>query len=220
MNTVFVEATTIPDSWFQCISNLLEFGYKYTIDRGSYVGQQRLEFDYVVVNIKYPGARPLLPECPPGCGVPNPASNDYLEEYLPYLFTSYKPSNTIYTYGSYLEKQIEKVIEIFSDGDHGTNQACMTVGNAESIFQSDPACLKIIDCRVKEGKLNFIIYFRSNDLWNGYPVNIASLQLLKEYIAESSGLGDGEIIYSSKGLHLYNHVWDLANKVVGGNYEI
>jgi len=52
-------------------------------------------------------------------------------------------------------------------------------------------------------------------LWNGYPVNIASLQLLKEYIAEASGLEDGELIYNSKGLHLYDHVWELAKNVVG-----
>jgi len=217
MKLEFIEATTIPDSWFQSVYKILDSGRIYIIDRGSYEGQQRLEFDHITIRIKYPNSRPLLPECPPGCGVPNPASNDYLEEYLPYLFTSYKPANTIYTYGSYLEKQIEKVIEIFSKGYHGTNQACMTVGDTDSIFQSDPACLKIIDCRVIDDKLNFIIYFRSNDLWNGYPVNIASLQLLKEYIAEASGLEDGEIIYNSKGLHLYNHVWDIAKVVV--NHE-
>jgi thymidylate synthase len=218
MEPVFIESTTISDSWFQCLREILVHGYTYTIDRGSYAGQQRLEFDYVVVRIKYPDSRPLLPECPPGCGIPNPASNEYLEEYLPYLFTSHKNPNEDYVYGSFLEKQIEKVIEIFSSGDHGTNQACMTVGDQYSLDLEDPPCLKILDCRVKDGKLNFIIYFRSNDLWNGYPINMASLQILKEYIAESSGLEDGEIIYSSKGLHIYNHVWDLAKQVVGGNY--
>jgi len=210
-----IEATTIPDSWFQSIYRIINSGRVYTIDRGSYEGQQRLEFDHITIHIKYPNSRPLLPECPPGCGVPNPASNEYLEEYLPYLFTSYKQPNELYTYGCYLEKQIEKVIEIFSNGDHGTNQACMTIGDAESINLDDPPCLKIIDCRVIDKKLNFIIYFRSNDLWNGYPVNIASLQLLKEYIAEASGLEDGELIYNSKGLHLYDHVWELAKNVVG-----
>jgi len=217
MKLEFIEATSIPDSWFQCLAKILESGSKYTIDRGSYEGQQRLEFDYVTVHIKHPGSRPLLPECPPGCGVPNPASNEYLEEYLPYLFTSHKEPDELYTYGTYLEEQIEKVIEIFKNGDHGTNQACMTVGDQYSIGLSDPPCLKTIDCRVKNGKLYFMIYFRSNDLWNGYPVNIASLQILKEYISESAGLEDGQIIYSSKGLHLYNHVWDITKDVLGQN---
>ena len=215
MNLEFIEATTIPDSWFQCLAKIFDSGRIYTIDRGSYEGQQRLEFDHVTIHIKHPGSKPLLPECPPGCGVPNPASNEYLEEYLPYLFTSHKKPNELYTYGTYLEKQIEKVIDIFKNGDHGTNQACMTIGDENSISMSDPPCLKVIDCRVEDGKLHFIIYFRSNDLWNGYPVNIASIQILKEYISESAGLADGDIIYSSKGLHIYNHIWDIAKGMVG-----
>ena len=216
MDLKFIEARDLPDAWFRAIYEILNSGYVYTIDRGSYAGQQRLEFDYITIKIKYPGVRPLLPECPIGSGIPNPASQEYLEEYLPYLFVDSVKENEVYSYGHFLEPQIEKVIEIFKMGDHGTNQACMTVGDKNSIGLDDPPCLKIIDCRVKDNKLNFIIYFRSNDLWNGFPVNIASIQMLKEYMAECSGLEDGEIIYSSKGLHLYDHVWELAKSIVGG----
>jgi len=215
MRLEHIEATSISDSWFQCLSRIFDSGRIYTIKRGSYEGQQRLEFDYITIYIRHPEARPLLPECPPACGIPNPASNEYLEEYLPYLFTDHKKPNEFYTYGTYLEKQIEKVIGIFKKGDHETNQACMTIGDDHSIDLPDPPCLKIIDCRVNDNKLHFIIYFRSNDLWNGYPVNIASIQLLKEYMAESANLLDGEIIYSSKGLHLYDYVWEGAKKAIG-----
>ena len=33
---------------------MLETGREYTIDRGSYKGQKRLEFDHVTIQIKYP----------------------------------------------------------------------------------------------------------------------------------------------------------------------
>jgi thymidylate synthase len=33
---------------------------------------------------------------------------------------------------------------------------------------------------------------------------------MKEYMASSIGVADGEIIASSKGLHLYDYVWELA----------
>ena len=42
----------------------------------------------------------------------------------------------------------------------------------------------------------------------------AAIQLLKEYMASEIGVGDGEIIASSKGLHLYDYSWDLARAVV------
>jgi len=210
MKLEFIEARDLPDAWFQCVYRVLETGREYTIDRGSFMGQKRLEFDHVTVHIKYPSTRPLLPDIPPSLGIPNPVAEGYLEEYLPYLMTSAKQPGEDYTYGQYLESQIEEVIRIYREDGFETNQAYMTVGNPESLQLTDPPCLRGIDTRIKEGKLHFIIYFRSWDLWNGFPANLGAIQLLKEYMASSIGVDDGEIIASSKGLHLYDYVWELA----------
>ena len=85
-----IEARDLPDAWFQCVYEIQDHGYEYTIDRGSFAGQKRLEFDYVTIRIRYPGTRPLLPDIPAALGIPNPVANGYLEEYLPYLMTSEK----------------------------------------------------------------------------------------------------------------------------------
>jgi thymidylate synthase len=210
MELVFIEARDLPDAWFQCVYNILEKGKTYLIDRGSYEGQKRLEFDYVTVHIKFPGTRPLLPDIPPALGIPNPVADDYLDQYLPYLMTSEKKEGEEYTYGEYLEPQISEVIRMYREDGHETNQAYMTVGNPETIYLSDPPCLRGIDTRIKENRLHFAVYFRSWDLWNGFPANLGAIQLLKEYMAESIGVGDGEIIAASKGLHLYDYIWELA----------
>jgi thymidylate synthase len=42
---------------------------------------------------------------------------------------------------------------------------------------------------------------------------------MKEYIASEVGVEDGEIIASSKGLHLYNYVWELAECLRGKTME-
>jgi len=72
----------------------------------------------------------------------------------------------------------------------------------------------MIDTRLREGKLNFVVYFRSWDLWAGFPSNMAALQLLKEYMASEIGVEDGELVAMSKGLHLYEYTWELAKAVV------
>lgn len=210
MELVFIEARDLPDAWFQCVYNILEKGRTYQIDRGSYEGQKRLEFDYVTVHMKFPGTRPLLPDIPPALGIPNPVADDYLDQYLPYLMTSEKKEGEEYTYGEYLEPQISEVIRMYREDGPGTNQAYMTIGNPETIYLSDPPCLRGIDTRIKENRLHFVVYFRSWDLWNGFPANLGAIQLLKEYMAESIGVGDGEIIAASKGLHLYDYIWELA----------
>ena len=54
MKITTILATDIQDAWFQCISKVLDVGFKYEIQHGSYVGQTRLEFDQITIMIKYP----------------------------------------------------------------------------------------------------------------------------------------------------------------------
>jgi thymidylate synthase len=192
------------------VYEIIDHGHRYRIERGSFEGQERLGFDYITVQIKHPGVLPLIPDIPPALGIPNPVAEGYVEEYLPYLMTAVKQPNEDYTYGQYLESQIAEVIRVYKEDGHGTNQAYMTVGDPEAIYLNDPPCLRGIDTRVRYGKLHFMVYFRSWDLWNGFPANLAAIQMLKEYMAQEIGVDDGEIIAASKGLHLYDYIWELA----------
>ncbi len=212
MDITFIEARDLSEAWFQCVCKALTDGYEYKIERGSYAGQQRKELDFAVVQIRYPGTRPLTPDVPQG--VPPPSTMDYVEEYLPYLMTAHRKEGEQYTYGQYLEKQIAEVIKMYQEDGYNTNQAFMAVGDAQSIFLSDPPCLRAIDTRIRHNKLNFVVYFRSWDLWAGFPSNLAAIQLLKEYMASEVGVEDGEIIAMSKGLHLYEYSWELAKIAV------
>jgi thymidylate synthase len=128
--------------------------------------------------------------------------------------TAHRKEGEQYTYGQYLETQIAEVIKMYREDGHNTNQAFMAVGDSQSIFLSDPPCLRAIDTRILDGRLNFVVYFRSWDLWAGFPSNLAAIQLLKEYMADEIGVEDGEIIAMSKGLHLYEYSWELAKAAV------
>ncbi len=212
MKIEIIEARDLSEAWFLCLCRTLTNGYEYKIDRGSYAGQRRKEMDVAVIKVQYPGTRPLVPDVPQG--VPPPSTMQYVEDYLPYLMTAHKKEGEQYTYGQFLETQIAEVIRMYKEGGFNTNQAFMTVGNEKSIYLSDPPCLRSIDTRLREGKLNFVVYFRSWDLWAGFPSNLAAIQLLKEYMASEIGVEDGEIVAMSKGLHLYEYAWDLAKAVV------
>jgi thymidylate synthase len=206
-----IQARDLSEAWFLGLREVLEKGHTYKIDRGSYVGQHRKELEYAVIQIVNPGTRPLIPDVP--AGVPAPSTMEYVESYLPYLMTAHKAQGEQYTYGQYLERQIAEVIKMYKTYGFNTNQAYMAVGDAQSIFLADPPCLRGIDTRIHEGKLNYVLYFRSWDLWAGFPSNLAAIQLLKEYMAAEIGVEDGEILASSKGLHLYEYSWELAKTV-------
>jgi len=203
-----IEARDLSEAWFLCLCKVLTEGREYKIDRGSYAGERRKELEFAVIQIKHPGTRPLTPDVPQG--VPPPSTMDYIESYLPYLMTAHRKEGEQYTYGQYLETQIAEVIKMYKEDGHNTNQAFMAVGDSQSIFLTDPPCLRAIDTRILDNRLNFVVYFRSWDLWAGFPSNLAALQLLKEYMASEIGVEDGELIAMSKGMHIYEYVWELA----------
>jgi len=211
MKISVIEARDLSEAWFLCLCKTLDEGYEYKIDRGSYTGQRRKELDMVVVQVSYPGTRPLIPDVPQG--IPPPSTMEYVESYLPYLMTSHRKKGEQYTYGQYLEKQIAEVIKMYKNDGYNTNQAFMAVGDDKSIALSDPPCLRGIDTKIQDGNLHFFVYFRSWDLWAGFPSNLAAIQLLKEYMASEIGVKDGELVAMSKGLHLYEYTWELAKAV-------
>lgn len=251
LNLQYIKATNLGDAWFQTLFRMLEEGSVFKIDRGSYAGQKRLEFDWITIHIQKPGARPLLPQIEPHHNIPNPVADDYLDDYLPYLMTGELKADESYTYGQrltaypikyplHLHKEghwphiliteIDELIEkgiIYNAGfwclnqiellnwtyktkGHRNNQMVLQVAHPTDMILQDPPCLRQIDTRIQDGKLHFYPYFRSWDLWGGFPANLGGIQLLKEYCAEAIGVEDGEIIASSKGLHIYDYSFDLA----------
>ncbi len=226
---VYIQATDLPDSWFQVIWEIMEHGFRYMVQRGSYEQSERIELDFATIHIKNPGSGVLLPDIPAALGIPNPASLKYVEqEYFPrYLMSIEKKEGEQYTYGERINQvitddflgitktQLEWAVNTLRDTPN-TNQATIEIAQPSDITvrskdgHSDPPCLRLIDCRVRYGKLHLMVYFRSWDAWSGYPVNMAGIELLKQFMAGEIGVDNGELIASSKGLHVYQYAEEMA----------
>jgi thymidylate synthase len=251
-----IEARDLPDLWFLAVNDILDHGSRFVIDRGSYSGQTRLEYDYFMGHVKYPGTQPLIPDIPPACGIPNPVEHDYIyggpgyeRAYIEYLMSARKEPGESYTYGERLTRvpltgdklawweagndeivdkrevdgkavfeeegelylnQIEWVINTYREFGQRNNQLVLQVAHPSDLTLLDPPCLRSIDTRIQDDTLHFFVYFRSWDLWNGFPANLAAIQNLKEYMAAELAVKDGEMVVESKGLHLYGYAEDLA----------
>ena len=125
MKITHIEATTISDAWFQAVYNVLDFGRRFVIDKGSYAGQTRLEYDYFTCHILKPMMPDILPVMPAGCSIPAPVDHDYVyggpaykRSYIEYIMTAEKQENEQYTYGERLRKyQIGWENIHYEDGD-------------------------------------------------------------------------------------------------------
>jgi len=51
---------------------------------------------------------------------------------------------------------------------------------------------------------------------NGFPANLAGIAVLQKTMADEIGVKSGPICASSKGLHIYGYVEELAKLRIGG----
>ncbi len=210
-------AKTIAEAWQQVVGLCLGHGLPQVIDRGSFVGGEitRLQLPYLCGEIEYPTAD-MVPATRPG--IPPVSSPATLEQYFAeYLIGTRPPApNEAYTYASRIGDQLQAAMDILARAP-GTNQASVVVARPEDLTLTDPACLRVLDFKVVAGALNLCSFWRSHDLWAGFPVNLGGLALLLAHVAEYADLPVGRLQYCSTGTHLYSYQLDLARAQVGGD---
>jgi thymidylate synthase len=245
LKPTFLEVRNLDQLWFQAIEKLLtdkdccriwtvegvqgdelegDIKERSHIGSGSYVGSRRWEFDHFYGHVTHPGDRPLIPSVPDG--IPAPTDMEYVRDYYEnYLMGNKLAKNETYSYGSRIVQQIEAIIDKFSAG-FGTNQCCIEIAQPSDIFLSDPPCLRLMDFRVypkealledEKQSLHMTTYWRSWDLFNGMPSNLAGLRLLQEDLASGLGVEAGEMVVISKALHIYESSWNSALQRIGEN---
>lgn len=212
----FVQGSTIQDAWREVMWLCVKNGWDFVVKGGSYVGQIRKQLPFVSVVIDQPYIRPLAPIMPPS--IPGPTDESKIETYFTrYIMSSQKDQNEEYTYGEFIMGQLDRIIELLIESKGNTNQATICIGDVSTTFLPDPPCLRHISFKIVEGKLNMSVYFRSWDLYAGFPENLGGLQLLKEYVLNElihvgwMKVEDGKLIAFSDGLHLYEMYFDIVD---------
>ncbi len=131
--------------------------------------------------------------------------------------------------------QLEWVANHFANKGYGNNHGYITIGCAESLQRYDwpykdetdrgtSECLRGLDFKIRDNKLNLACIFRSWDLIAGLPENLGGLAILMETAADWVNMVKPdnlpevkpERLYgSSHGLHIYEDGLDLAKLIVG-----
>lgn len=231
---MYIKTKNLPDAWFQAVYNLIDYneqgelknGNLYRIDQGSYEQSWRLEYPFVAIEVEYPLSQPLLPDFPPHTGLPPVADMDYVYEYFyDYIMSDRVPENTAYTYGSRIQQvlytemnavtvhgkvtQLDYLIERLN-AHPKSNQLVLQIARPEDIMLVDPPCLRSVALKVIDGCIDLHIYFRSNDLWGGFPVNLAALALFLNFLTLMTPYKEGKFYYFCSGLHIYHHNFEYA----------
>jgi thymidylate synthase len=228
MHPFFLMAKTIPDAWFQLIYNLFDNAYAQKIQKGSFENEQyRLQYPGIAVYIEHP-YYDMVPTIPPNSGIPAPTTKEYIEDYfVNYLMNPELAENETYTYASRIHNsmpkggtQFERVIEILRETPL-TNQAVIEIATPLDLDiccgkdgKLDPPCLRLLDFKAiplkEEIVLTVSAYFRSWDLWAGFPTNLGGIELLKQFVASETSLKNGPIYAYSAGAHIYGYQEEIV----------
>ena len=223
-----LHAKSISDAWFQLIYNIFDKSYTQKIQRGSFEQEQyRLQYPGIAVYIERP-YEDMIPIIPPALNIPSPTTMEYIEDYFAnYIMDPQLAEYETYRYASRIHHtmpnggaQLDRVVEMLKQTPL-TNQAIIEIGSPEdhdvcigNDGKLDPPCLRLLDFKVipssEELVLSLSCYFRSWDLWAGFPTNLGGLELLKQYVADEAGVGNGPLYAYSAGAHIYGYQEEIA----------
>jgi thymidylate synthase len=115
--------------------------------------------------------------------------------------------------GGHIDQIAEVISQIRSNPD--SRRLIVSAWNvAEVPKMALPACHLLFQFYVSGGKLSCQLYQRSADMFLGVPFNIASYALLTHMIAQQTGLGVGDFVWTGGDCHIYdNHVEQVREQL-------
>ena len=119
-----------------------------------------------------------------------------------------------YTYHQRYADQIPFILrELRRNPD--SRRAVMTVRDKDADMGSDdPACLQHIQYFIRNGKLDCMTLFRSNDACKATFMNAFALIMLQKRLAEELGVGVGVYMHRANSFHCYEKDYDRLEAFV------
>lgn len=119
-----------------------------------------------------------------------------------------KTSNSAYGYLMQRKhgfNQIEKVIEIL-EADPLSRRAKININvpNPRVKETLDEPCTMSLHFMIRKNKLDCTVLMRSNDVWFGFPYDVAFFTTLQKYIAKRLNVGYGWYTHFAVSFHMYD----------------
>lgn len=127
-------------------------------------------------------------------------------------------SNSAYGYlmqSGYGFNQIELIIEMLQKDSNSRRAVInLNVPNPNAIITKDEICTIAVQFYIRNGKLNCTTMMRSNDIWFGFPYDVAFFTDLQKYIAMRLNVKYGTYTHFVVSMHMYNKDYDKIQEII------
>jgi thymidylate synthase len=214
----FIRGKTITDAWHRGLNLIWRQGQELTDERGTKI--KELLALQVVVEDPY---QEMIPH-------EYSWNQERLEEYAAQLLSGQNPGFE-YTYGERLRSwnipgddcsrnpsapidQLEHVIRRLKASPSTRRATAVTWIPPVDNARDEVPCMIVDDFKLREGKLNLAIFFRSHDFAGAYPANLYGLARVLQFVAGEVGVMPGYISTTSSSAHIYDHDWDWVQEML------
>jgi thymidylate synthase len=210
----FIRARSISDAWHRGLNLIWRQGQEITDERGTRI--RELLSCQVVVEDPY---QEMIPK-------EYSWNEERLEEYAGQLLSGVNPGFE-YTYGERLRAwslpgelpldQIEQAIRRLKESSATRRATAVTWIPPVDTAKDEVPCMIVDDFKLRDGRLNLAVFFRSHDFAGAYPANLYGLARVLEYVGGEVGAEPGSISTTSASAHIYEHDWDWVEEMLLGN---
>lgn len=216
----FIRGKTITDAWQRGLNLIWRQGQELTDERGT--------------NIKELLALQVVVEDPFQDMIPHEYSwnQERLEEYAAQLLSGENPGFE-YTYGERLRSwkipenekpptssgsidQLGHVIRRLKASPSTRRATAVTWIPPVDNVRDEVPCMIVDDFKLRDGRLNLAVFFRSHDFAGAYPANLFGLARVLQFVSGEVGAMPGSISTTSASAHIYDHDWDWVQEMLLG----
>jgi thymidylate synthase len=214
----FIRGKTITDAWHRGLNLIWRQGQELTDERGTKI--KELLSLQVIVEDPYRGM------------IPHEYSwnQERLEEYAAQLLSGENPGFE-YTYGERLRSwkvpeyeasptssgsvdQLGHVIRRLKASPSTRRATAVTWIPSVDNARDEVPCMIVDDFKLRDGRLNLAIFFRSHDFAGAYPANLYGLARVLQFVSGEVGVMPGAISTTSASAHIYDHDWDWVQEML------
>lgn len=195
------------------LSRAHELVVRYILEKGNYLktenGEETMETDEICICVDTPLESPMVSSA-------SRFKEAFLKEYADNLIHGsdavfeYDYHGRLFDWGCGLEfngeihqDQIQYIIDKLKANPESRRALALTWCPPVDEKLNDCPCLQLVQCVVRNGKLDMKIVFRSNDMLSAAGSNMYALVCLQKYIADAVGVPVGCYTHISLVPHVY-----------------
>ena len=208
MIEILAQANSLPEAYHKSLVALAENGA--VTDCADWNTRQK-EVSMTMF-ITEPLAEPMISKC--FIGGPRELEQYVLEMLDGILDFEVERGNWAYTYHQRYADQISFVIGELKRNPSSRRAVMLVRDKAADMGSDDPACLQHIQYFVREGRLDCVVLFRSNDACKAAFMNAFALIFLQKRIADELGIPVGTYTHRANSYHCYEKDFPLLDGYV------